>query len=393
VVDKYLQIDEFESKWVLYMFNSVIDGVSVIDIKRELDRNGVETTRTKSGLWSVGTIQKILQNKSYTGIKTFYDKELDETFEYQIDSLISVDKFRRVRKEMNRRQKLQDNNKKHFTIFDDIDFRCECTKKIGSMKKEGVRKNGKEFKTHTYYCLSKQQNWRVSNSQKTECVNKKSMNMKMTDDIILDVVKDTVSNSHLLKEKFKNDVLSKKSDQDKDSKKELQRLDDKHGKIVRSIERTYENLVSLETDLIQERTEKKVVKGIIRNLQKELKQQKTSLLQVEQDIDDEINKKEWVDWLERHGEDIEFRTRDDESRKEFINGIVGKIVVKTDYEKDRQVGHTFDLYFKMKIVKDKLVYEDQSDKRKGYEIKDGRTKMRTGSVNLTKGRGRVKKKD
>jgi hypothetical protein len=64
------------------MFSAVLDGVSSIDTKGELDRNGVTPPRTKSGLWNLGTINKILRNRSYVGEKIFYDKELGETFSY-----------------------------------------------------------------------------------------------------------------------------------------------------------------------------------------------------------------------------------------------------------------------------------------------------------------------
>ena len=122
------------------------------------------------------------------------------------------------------------------------------------------------------------------------------------------------------------------------------------------------------------------------------------LQQNEQDIDDEINKREWLDWLEQHSEDIDFRTKDLESKKDFINGVVNKIVVKSEYDLDRnekevQVGHMFDIHFNMKVVNDKLIYQDESNKNLGYEIKDGQYKLKTRTHKLTRGRGTVKKKD
>tara|TARA_Y100000310_G_scaffold151054_1_gene150570 strand:- start:512 stop:2215 length:1704 start_codon:yes stop_codon:yes gene_type:complete len=398
VVDKYLEIDEYESKWVLFMFNSILDGKSVIDIKKELDRSGVKTTRTKSGLWSLGTIQKILKNESYTGVKTFYDKELDKTFEYRIDSIVSVNKFRQVSKELNKRLKNKDNNKKHFSIFDDIDFKCECNQSVGSIVKKGVRKNGKKFNTRIYYCMTKLRNWSRTDSKKVLCDNYKSMNMDDTDNTIIDIVKDTVSQSNVLKEKFKNEVLKTKKEKNKNIEEETKKLEKKHKTIVRSIERTYESLVSLETDLMLEKKDKRLVKGIINNLYKELDHQKKSLQQTEQDIDDQINKKDWLEWTEKFSENLDVRTQDKQSRKDFITGLVNKIVVRSEYQKDRdekdvQTGHLFDIHFKMKVVNDKLIYEDESNKSLGYEIKEGRDKLTTQSFKLRKSRGTVKKKE
>ena len=50
-------------------------------------------------------------------------------------------------------------------------------------------------------------------------------------------------------------------------------------------------------------------------------------------------------------------------------------------EEEVQVGHSFDIRFKMKIVNDKIIWNDESDKRKGYNLKDGRNIFKTGLVN------------
>jgi hypothetical protein len=47
----------------------------------------------------------------------------------------------------------------------------------------------------------------------------------------------------------------------------------------------------------------------------------------------------------------------------------------------------------MKVVNDKLIYEDESNKSLGYEIKEGRDKLTTQSFKLRKSRGTVKKKE
>ena len=44
----------------------------------------------------------------------------------------------------------------------------------------------------------------------------------------------------------------------------------------------------------------------------------------------------------------------------------------------------------MKIVNDKIIWNDESDKRKGYNLKDGRNTLKTGLVNeVTAKAGRV----
>ncbi len=246
--------------------------------------------------------------------------------------------------------------------------------------------------------MTKLRNWSRTDSKKVLCDNYKSMNMDDTDNTIIDIVKDTVSQSNVLKEKFKNEVLKTKKEKNKNIEEETKKLEKKHKTIVRSIERTYESLVSLETDLMLEKKDKRLVKGIINNLYKELDHQKKSLQQTEQDIDDQINKKDWLEWTEKFSENLDVRTQDKQSRKDFITGLVNKIVVRSEYQKDRdekdvQTGHLFDIHFKMKVVNDKLIYEDESNKSLGYEIKEGRDKLTTQSFKLRKSRGTVKKKE
>ena len=396
VVDKRLVIDEEESKWILFMFNSILQGKTTIDIKRELDRNGVKTRRTKSGLWNLMSIHKILSNESYCGRRTFYDKELKKEFVYRIDGIVSINTFRQVRQIMSDRQRLKNNNKKHFSIFDDILFVCECKDRIGSSVKKGVRKDKSKFLTKTYYCMSKQYSWKEN--KKSDCKNYKSMNMDLTDKVIVDVVKDTVSDSHLMKEKFKEDVLETKFDKDKDIEERRYKLEEKCKKIIKSIERTYDNLVVMETDLIQGRKEKRVVEMIINRLHDELEEQKNGLSKTEHEIDDLRSEEEWVNWMSKYSQNLELVTKDSNSKKQFINNVISKIIVRSDYGSDRdeksvQIGHRFDLFFKMKVVNDKLIYEDETDKSLGYTIKEGRNKLTTESFSLRKSRGSVKKKD
>jgi len=104
-------------KWI---FNAILEGKSVKDIKLYLDRNRVETRRTKRGVWNLVTIQKMLANESYIGVKRWYDKELQKETVYAAPAIISHSLFSRVRTEVEKRQKHKDNNKKHFTILDGL---------------------------------------------------------------------------------------------------------------------------------------------------------------------------------------------------------------------------------------------------------------------------------
>jgi len=223
------------------------------------------------------------------------------------------------------------------------------------------------------------------------------MNMDMADEYLISKIRDVVSDSVILKEKFKHDVLSKKFDKDADIKERETKLEEKCRKLIRRQEQTYENIISMETDLVQGRREKKITEGIIKNLTVELETLKNELKKTELEIEDLSEEKIWLDWLERYGDDLKTKvSTSTENQKEWLDGLIRKIVVLVEYGEDRdgnikQLGHKFEVLFRIPVVRDKLVYHDKNDKSKGYSVKDGVSKLTTQTVNLQKGRG--KKKD
>lgn len=386
-------INKDEAKWVKFIFNSVLKGKSTKWIKDQLDINGVSPRRTKSGLWSLGTLQKMLSNESYTGIKRWYDKDLEREFVYEIPQIITVSVFNRVRKEMKKRQKLKDNKKKHFSLLSRL-LMCECGEMIGSQVKQGTRKNGQKYNTRTYYCLSKSRQWRDGIDR--GCKNKLSMDMDKTNEFVLESIKKTVSDSVLLREKFKWDVIERKREKTKDINQSKKKLEQKCRKLQGQMERTIKNIARLETEKIQERKEAEVVNQIISNLEEELKITDSQYQKAVFEIEELDNEQSWLDWLTKYGEDIEVKTRSSKSKKDFINSVVDKIIVRSEFGEGRdgkqiQVGHSFDIYFMIAVVDDKLIWKDESRKSLGYDLERGHKKLSTGNADVSASKGRKKK--
>jgi hypothetical protein len=65
-IGKKLSPHPEESKWVKKIFGWFQDGKSIIWIKSQLDKNGVEPRR-KRGSFSAGSINRLLQNTHYIG--------------------------------------------------------------------------------------------------------------------------------------------------------------------------------------------------------------------------------------------------------------------------------------------------------------------------------------
>ena len=387
-VNGVLSIDEENSKWVLFMFDSVLEGKSVMEIKQALDRSGIAPPRTRNGLWNLGTIQKILSNRAYIGEQVFFDKELQEQFTYAIDPIVSRSTFLKVRSEMERRTKIKDNNKKHFTLFGDF-LECECGHTVGSEVKVGVRKNGKAYDSRNYHCTSKTRKWKYG--VPSNCQNTRSMRIELTDEFLMENIKKVVGNSHLLKERFKTDVLSQKNEKDRDLNERTKKLEDKCKRILKRQEKTYENIVLLETDVIQGRREEAITRGIIKKLKSELQSYKDEIVKTELEISSLTEERVWVNWLKQYGDELKTKIADGDNKSDWLNGLIKKITVHPVINENGQVGHKFDILFHLKVVRDKFEWTDKTTTPWQYEVLEGSHRLTTKSVDLKMSRG--KKKD
>ena len=251
-------------------------------------------------------------------------------------------------------------------------------------------------KTETYYCVSRNRKWR--GELVNDCTNHKSLKMQETNAEVLQLVKKITTDSVKLKEMFKTDVLSKKDESSKEVNEEKKRLEKKIQTLQSRLNLTIENMSKVEVERLQGRKDEKVVKGVIKLLEDEKENIEKEYEKTRQDIIDNDQRKEWIDWISKYGESLETKTSSDEKKREFIEGLIRKIIVKSEYSKNRdgelvQLGHSFDIQFKMKIVNDKLEWNDLQNKSKGYTIIDGKTNKKSPIINVMSGRGQPRKKE
>ena len=376
-------LNKEEAEWVQWMFNAYEKGQTTKDIKNHLDKSGVATRRTKSGLWNMVTIQKMLANRTYTGIHHVYVKKLDRTFSFKVQKIITVSQFNRVQKLLQRNRKLERFNKKHESLLGEY-LVCGCGTSMGSEVKKKTRKSGEVILTRKYYCMNKSYQWRDGIDR--GCDNKKSLDMDRTDNIILDRVKKVVSDSHILREKTKQSVLDSKSQIEQNIVGERERLEDKCQRIQKTIDNIENQIVELEMEKTLGKKDESVAKKIIGRFEQELITQHDEYKSVEHELDALNENLVWVNWVEKFAENIEKSTKSFGDKKKFLDGLINSIRVNAEMglnrvEKEVQTGHSFDIKFKMKVVNDKLDYIDESDKRKGYNLKYGRNILKTGLVN------------
>lgn len=394
--DKLWTIKKDESKWIKYIFESYDKGSSTKEIKDKLDREGIKPRRTKDGFWSLGTLQDMLRNNSYTGehlvweyerVTAYeYEKNKEDTdnykkigkifkkkvrpFTYAIPKIINKGLYNRVQKEMDKKIVFHRNRSEHFSLLQGL-LTCECGIALGSRVDERVKSDGKKINTRKYMCPSISYDWKKSGER--TCVNVKSLQMDLLNDYVLNYVKDRVSKSHLLKEKFKKDIMEEHSKKMSDLKDNEKFLENKVQSIVNQIDNMENQIIELEFDVRSGNMDSKRGEGIIKKFQHELDIKKEEKNEIEKEIDDLGKDRNWLNWVEKFGDNIKLNTTDEVKQKEFLKGILDKVIVKSEYDnKDKQQGHSFDFLFKMKIIDDKFEWIDKTVTPRTYKVKQGR---------------------
>jgi len=143
-------------------------------------------------------------------------------------------------------------------------------------------------------------------------------------------------------------------------------------KVLKSIElelkETNTTLVNLETNRLLNKWGADNLKQIMFNIEQHNLELKTKREEIKSKLHSLENQTKWVDWISGFGEKInnlkELNVKD---KKEFLSHVIDKIVVKTI---DKQT-HKLNINFRLPYISDSLVWNDLSDKSKGYEIKEG----------------------
>ena len=395
-IDKMWTIEKDESKWVKFMFDSYENGKTIKQIKDLLDRSGVEPRRTGNGLWNTGTLHKMLMNKTYTGLHQIHQKKINKTFSYKVPKTINVGQFNRVQKLLENNFKNHNNNKKHFSLLEDF-LVCECGTSIGSRHLKTTSSLGYKVDTRTYYCLSVGYDWK-SGSDKV-CRNKKSIQMDSLNEYVLDFVKEKVSKSNILKDKFKKEVLEDKFQKMKDIKETEKYLETRLQRIQKEIESIENNIVEMEISKGLGKIDENIVNKIIQRYGEELENRKVLYEDIEKQIDDLGQDKNWLNWVEKYGETLELNTSNEEKQKDFIKGVVKQIIINSEYDKNKdgkeiQKGHSVDFRFKLKIIDDEYEVLDETTSPRLYKVKEGKDRHKTdGILRFISTRSRNKKKN
>lgn len=383
-VNKKWTVNKDEAKYVKKIFSMYLQGKSMQDIKSYLDSQGVKPRRSK--LWNIGTLLTMLKNRVYLGEYQWIDKESLETFDIRFEPIITHSMFNRVRKHLDKNMKNKGNNTRQYPSLLSDFMVCCCGEKIaGNVNKTVDRK--------VYLCASKHNKWKGKITE--ECFNRRSMNMDLTDEFVVNQIKKIVTDSSILKERFKNDVLATKGFESSKVDLEKSMREKTISKIDKQIELSVKSISTNEVNHMLMKTEDAVYKEIKKVLDEEkgtLEDKKATLVAEIEELD---NRKDWLDWVGRYGEDM--TKKFENVTTELLEGIVDSIIVHPSYgynrdEVKKQLGHRMIVNFKQPIVDDRIEYitDNKSD---GYNVIDGKKNKKLGSLEILKGgRGKSAKK-
>jgi len=190
-----------ESKWIRFIYESYLNGWSCRDIKQHLEENKFKTRRGNSH-WSLGSIQKILRNKSYLGEMTFYEKKSKKTYTYKIPQLISHELFERVQEKrsgiLNVKGQYRRTTKSY--LFREF-LICSCGHRIG------VRNSEKHYVQH-YYCPKPERKFNQSVSDNTKCSMKRCLNIPQTEEFLWESIVEILNQSLPIKDKLNEFLMS-----------------------------------------------------------------------------------------------------------------------------------------------------------------------------------------
>ena len=385
-VDKRWEIHKEESKWVKRIFQMYLQNHSLKEIKELLDSRGVVPRRSK--VWNIGTLLTMLKNRVYVGEYLWKDKDTGEEFLITIPKIISHSLFNRVQKQINKNQKNKgDNVRKYDTLLSDF-LICSCGERITGQIKMTHNTGVKKY----YYCHSKENKWK---GKKVEiCMNRRSLNMDKTDTLVTEKVKEIIGNSSVLKERFKEDVLSKKSLSEKKIKEEKTKLEKQIDNLNKEIESLINSISSNEINHLTKQTRTDIYRRIKEGLEEQLSIEEDNKKSKIKEIDDLDNQKDWIDWVTKYSKDISKQFNN--VTTDLLGGVVEEILItptlgKNRDDKEVQIGHRFDLKFKLPIVNDSVKYNDSNNKSSGYDVVNGVKSSKGELIPLDKG-GRPKKK-
>lgn len=284
IKDKKLELHPVESKWVKKIYEWYSSGKSTEWIKSSLDKAGVQTRREKN-LWSLGSIQKLLQNTHPTGNYTYVDSKTGEVIKCDCPPIVSKSLWSECqdkrKKTLERRG--QNNRTKRFYMLRNLLYCGHC----GSAMSGRIKEDKNE---QLYYCPKKERQW-VKGAPKGQekwkrgvgCGMTRSMNIAATDELIATKVIPFAINDAVINRALKEQRQKTKTGGNKVVAKQLQI---KQKQLTQEVDKTLQKIADVEAARILEKQDERISKRVLESLHMVLRQTEIKLEQCKAEIQD-----------------------------------------------------------------------------------------------------------
>jgi len=380
-----LSENKTESKWVKFIFKQALKGSSVASIKKELDSNGILARR--GGLWTLGSIESLMTNTHYLGRYVYTDGVSNEQVEIKCPVIVDEVTWNSVhlaRKRKSNRKDQQNATTKNFYLLRDFMLCGHCGRKMAGRIKPSKSES-------MYYCPNKERTWVKEGESPTHyqrgtgCGFDRAMNIPITDKVVFDTVVKLHNTSSILKEEVKKRVYAEHGIKSVSSANEMKGFERQLRKYESLFQSLQESIGNLEANRVLKRMDDKAYKTAVARMNDEADRLKTEITNLRLKLRGEAEKKQWVDWVDHFGKEIDEKTKlSDEQRQLYLKGLIEKIEAKFN-SKTRE--HELEIHFQHPIVGDGIKWKDPKKKTLGYKVLNG---SKTTYVRVEKRDGRGK---
>ncbi len=338
-----------ESQSVKKIYKWYSKGKTTQWIKTQLDTEGVSPRRRK-GTWSLGSVQKILQNTHFIGHYSYTDKKLGECVECCCPSIMENRLWNSVQdqREKIKARKNQNNRTKRFYLLRNLMFCGHCGTPMGGRTKPSKNER-------FYYCVRKERNWVKTAPKKEEkwvrgrgCDMTRSLNIPRTDKMVWDCVVESLSNSHILKDRVQRQFIDNVNHDT-----ELLREKKKTKQLVKRLERIQKAIADFETKHLLDAMDDAIAQKIRVNLNDELQKTKDQINQSKLKTKEMGNQKRWMNAISLFDTKMEKVIGFSDLRKrQFLEVHVDRIDVRLNHDTNE---HELTVRFRLPLVGD---YQD-----------------------------------
>jgi len=383
LVDSQLVPNEDETPWVKFIFENYASGMSVDDIRTQLLNNGV-ITRRGNPVWSHGSIDALLRNTHYGGFHNYTDRKSGETIRVNCPAILDPSLIQSAYDSKEKRgygrngnKRTKTSNEKYTYLLTDLLHCTHCGCRFGG--------NQKKSQTSYYQCLQKTGKFKTTQTDRyVDCGANRNLRIDTTDQVVWDTVVDVLSNSHLFKERVKQETIGDRSL--RQSTIDIKKIEKRVTKISDEIAKVTDSIINLNTERLIGDLGHKDLARVIKNLEKHRLKLESDKEHVVRDLQQETQNRVWIDWLKEFGkriDDLRDPSLTIEDKKGFLQGVVDRIDVKS---LDNQT-HELKVGFTFPYVGDTLVKDTQNGKSPKSRVKGGKKVKRVRTNLLKKPKG------